>query len=328
MRLRTPRWCCAILATVALTSSARAADPPRVGVAWQQGDDACRARLLDELSANGFDVRDADEEEKSSLGRSGLSAHMVVRAHRIEVRVAKRKDGRFELREAVVDLGQNEEEAATASMRAVEFLRASLYEIGLAPPKPKPPVREATPVPKPPASEPQDHRQGTAIGLGAGFVHSIGGVGGNAVVTPALSFRLWKSGGLRMVATIPVSSAKVTGPEGDVAVKPTIFGISAYWVPLRTTWLSAYGEAGVGAAVVSTSAHAAAGYQANDETPATMLPFLGLGVSIGTGRVTGRLGAIGGTALTRQHVHFVGREVARWGAWVTGATATLEIVID
>jgi hypothetical protein len=324
-----------VVACALIASRASAGDPPRVGVASDSGDDAPRVRLVDELTAQGFDVRDSDKEDHGSVGRgSGLSAHLIVRARRIEVRVARRKGEQFELREAVIDLGPSEETAATATMRAVEFLRASLIEVGAAPPAAKPapePIASGTTPSlaertRTPAS--RERENGMSFGLGAGVLHSTGGMPSNAVFVPTIAFPVSQQTGLRLLVGIPVSSAGIAGPEGDASVRPTLFALSGTWTPVRSEWVSPYVEAGIAAAFVSIMAHPAPGYQARDETPVSAIPFLGAGLSILPGRVRVRLGAVTGPGLRREHVRFAERDVAHWGGWVSAGMATLEVVVD
>ena len=92
----------------AITLAAAAQGAPRVGIACERNDDAAKTRLVDELIALGYDVQDADAEEHEKVGRrSGLSAHFVIGVRRINVRVAQKEGDRYEVREAVIDLGHS-----------------------------------------------------------------------------------------------------------------------------------------------------------------------------------------------------------------------------
>jgi hypothetical protein len=320
----------ALFATV-LGGTAQGA--PRVGIACERPDDAARTRLVDELMALGYDVQDADAEEHERVGRrSGLSAHFVIGERRINVRVAQKDRDRFEVREAVIDLGRSRDDAATATTRAVEFLRASLIEVGATPPTPaRAPAQEGrsrSPAPTPvvPAGS-ADRGSGISLAMGGGLLHSTGGVGSNATFAPAIGFSLSPAVGLRILAAIPVSPAVLRAPEGEASVRPSIFALSAWWTPVRWQWLTPYAELAISAAFVSISARASEGYTARDETASSALPLVGAGAVFFPGRVRLRAGVIAGPALRREHVRFAGRDVGVWGEWVSGGLAALEVVL-
>ena len=91
-----------LAAILVLGSGSSWAQGPQVGVTADAQTDPARNRVIQELEAQGFDVREMERDEES---RAGLTARLIVRAHRIEVKVAVRRNGGTERREAVIQIG-------------------------------------------------------------------------------------------------------------------------------------------------------------------------------------------------------------------------------
>lgn len=214
-------------------------------------------------------------------------------------------------------------------MRAVEFLRASLIEVGAAPPAPKP---EPVTQPREPARAAQRSNGQSpstiSMGLGAGALQSGGGLGPNGMLAASIAWQSSATTGVRMQALLPFTSAVASGPEGDVSVRPTLIGLSLGWSPFKWKAAEAFVDAGLHAVFISLSAQASPGYVAQDKTRAMVTPLVGAGLLLFPGRLRLRLSGVTGAGLQREHVHFEGREVARWGEWLAGGFATLEVGID
>lgn len=328
-------WCWIVASSLVLsTVHSRANEPPRVGVSAPEPDNPSKARLMDELAAQGYEVKDvATEAIDFTLREDGFSATMVVLERRILVRVARRTGADFEHREAAIDIGQTDEERATAAMRAVEFLRASLISVGavmpsapISPPSVDPEVVAPPPPPAPPPTTPtygQEHA--VVFGLGGGMIHSTGGTDSNITFNSALGFGVGSAAGIRLSVAVPVTSATIEGPEGTASLKPTRFGLSGWWAPVRSKWAMPYLEGGMGLLFVSITARPVNGYQAADKTTISGLPYVGAGICLLPGRSQLRLGVTTGPGLNREHVRFAEREVAQWGTWVTEASAMVEV---
>jgi hypothetical protein len=308
---------------LALSSTGAAAQPPLVGVAAESPTDPARKRIIQELEAQGYEVRVVDPDERAS----GLSATLQVRGRAIEVRVTVRRDGALERREATIAV----DDPMTATTRAIEFLRASLVEIGVEPAVRESESKRARPpishdVPNPPA---QARMRELGLGVGAAAVHSPGGLAPLAMLVPSLSWRMRAPLRVRLQGMIPITSGQLSGSEGSVSIHPTFLGLSVGLLPLQSVWVEPYVEGGLNAVVFKMQATAADGYAsrsssrllANAAISAGVLLFPRARVSVA---VSGTLGA----GLQHEHVYFGDRRVAEWGTWYAGAGAAIEIGLD
>jgi hypothetical protein len=343
MIARTPPF--AVIAALALITTAAQSQPPRVAVTSETQHPA-RSRLVEELRAQGYDVQEEDRGEPAARAtrdvEAGLSARLVMRAHNIEIRVVDRRGQHYERREAVIETGATEDDQHTAAMRAVEFLRAALIEVGTSAPKPQDKPQAAlfpwetsgaqTPAPRPapaaPASPERPSGYGVLASIGGGPIHSTGGIGTTGVIGGAIDFRLGGASGLRVAAALPVASSSLSGPEGSVMIKTTAVILTTWWSPLQGRWVRPGLELGIAAVFLGIASKPAPGYWAEDSTASTAVPVVGGGLSFLPGRVRLRVGVLTGPALRRIHLQFAGRETGAWGGWVTVPSASIEVGID
>jgi hypothetical protein len=315
------------MAATALVSTGMAwAEGPQVGVAGDETTGPTRDRLIQELSAQGYDVKLAASEMDL---RASLSARLMVRERRIEVTVVSRRAAGFERREAIVSIASGED-VSTAITRAMEFLRASLIEVqAIAPAIPAPPTekKERTNWVRKPI-EPARPALSTALGLGAGALRSIGGLDPNGMIVPWIGWHSGERSLIRLQGMIPQTTSSRAGPEGQVSVRPGLVGLVVSWAPWNWTWLRPEFEAGLHVTVLSIGAQANEGYIGHDKTRLMLTPLIGAGIVAFPGRLQLRLTAVTGTAVPRERMTFGGREAARWGEWLAGAMATIEVKLD
>jgi hypothetical protein len=316
----------ALGAAAALLCSGTAAAQrlPSVGVASDTSSDAEKNRLIQQLQAQGYEVREVDRDDEP---RTGLSARFIVHAQKIVVSVALRRDGAAERREAVIQLGPHREESATATLRALEFLRASLIDVGAIPRAP--PGKHAEPAPvadRPPAREP---RASTVhLGGGVGLLHGSPRVAPNGTILPSVGWQPSASVRANLFGMIPFTSSVLSEPEGEIAMRPTLFGLSVGWLPLRSAWAQFGGQLSVATIFLSMSARPSTGGATENTTRVTAAPLAGLSFVLFPGRLRLRFEGNAGTALTREHIVFRDRQVASWGSTILGASAVLEVGID
>lgn len=316
------------MAALLLLAPAASAQPPVVAVAGDPPADAARARLIEELEAQGYEVVQADREE----ARVGLSARLIVGPRRIEVRVVNRRNGGVERREAVIQLGPNEDDTASAAIRAAEYLRASLIEVGAsAPSKPAPPAPGAdVPHPAPrPTPKPVDRPSSTVhAGLGPGVLYSIGGLAAVPSLEPSIRWRTASWGGVRLNVMVPLASSSVSRDAGSVAVKTTAFGLSIWGSPIRSKWVEPHLELGVHAFFLSMTSSPAAGYEGEDHSRVIGAALAGAGLALFPSRIRLRLAVSTGPTLEHEHVNILRQQAARWGEWLVSASAMVEAGLD
>jgi hypothetical protein len=337
------RVICAIAAAVAFVAwPAQAQTVAQVGVEGDSPDDPARARVVEELRSQGYDVHETDREprQQRDSNNRGLSARMIVQGRRIDVRVVVHRRGQYERREAVIELGQTDDEQTTAALRAAEFLRVSLLDLGAeAPARPAAPStavpnedKRKTPLPRPVQQHaPQTAAvRGSAMGLCAGGAlgYSTGGFGVQPWLAIGLALPVATSVRARVFGMIPVSAASTQAPEGEIRVSTTMIGPSLSWAALRGQYAELELEAGVAAVAASISAQANPGHWSEDATRYAALPLAGARVLVLPGRFRIGLGAFCGTLLPRQEVRVSGREVATWGAFVGAGSLQIEVALD
>jgi hypothetical protein len=314
-----------------LWSAISVAQQPEVGVS---GDDAAaqaRNRVIQELASHGYEVRELDRDEDS---RRGVSARLIVRERRIEVKVSKRNEGGFERREAVFQLGIREGDLSEGTLRAIEFLRASLLEVGSSPPPERkaasnmPAVTPAPHAPNPDQRARPSKPSAVQIGLGTGVVKSEGKLAPNAMFSASLGLRLLDATSLRLRLLVPLTSSRATEPEGDATIRPTMLGLGVAVQPFPWTAVRPFVEATMHVVVLSMEARAAEGYLAQSATRMLPMPMVGAGVVVLPGRVRLRVEGVLGAALQRERAYFNNREVLRWGDWVAGGLLSVDVGVD
>jgi hypothetical protein len=321
-------------------TSAWAQTVASVGVQGDAQDNPARAKVIEELRAQGYDVREIDPDGGLSSGGPPLSARLTVQGRRIDVRVVVRRKGQYERREAVIELGQTDDEQTTAALRAAEFLRVSLLDLGWAVPEhpstqPQPPLlpfedKKPEPAkPRPPAPAPPPERGlSLAASAGAAMGYSTGGFGTQPWVVLGLAFPVGKTLRARVSGMIPISHASEQAPAGVVRMRTTLVGPSVEWSFLRRQYAELQIEGGIHAVSVGISATANPGYASETSTKYAAMPYAGARVLALPGRFKIGLGGFVGTMWPREEVRAQSVEVATWGALVAGGVLLAEVGMD
>ncbi|MBI5531718.1 MAG: hypothetical protein HY898_03310 [Deltaproteobacteria bacterium] len=325
---------CVFVAASLAASNARAQMTAQVGVEGDASDNPARAKVVEELRSQGYDVREPGQVQED--GTRPLSARLIVQGRSIVVRVIVRRRGHYERREAEIELGQTEEEQTTAALRAAEFLRVSLLDLGAeAPARPEPPptVLPFEDKPKPMvrhAVHKDAPLRGPGIGMYAGGAlgYSTGGFSAQPWFTVGLSLPVATSVRARVFGMVPMAAASSQAPEGELRLSTTLVGPSVGWAALRGRYAELELEGGVAGVAVSISAQANPGHWSENSTRYAAMPLAGARVMVLPGRFRVGLGALCGTLLPREEVRAAGREVSTWGGFVGAASLQVEVALD
>jgi hypothetical protein len=312
-------------ATLALSTSSLAQEAsPLVVVVSNNPDAPFVRRLAAELSLFGYRVElivpsPSDTDLDALLQASGGAALIAVDqgSQTAEVVVGERA-GAGPARHDRERLDPRRRPDTNAAVLAERF-RARLTELGIAPGVTTPPLASPVYLPPPPRVESPrvaDHRIWVAGALGA----SSGGLG----ITPdaELELRVFPASWLSTSAFGRVSllPAKVTAPEGHTDVRLFAGGVLIDAYPIRTDWRL---RLGLGVMLVSAhmQGHADAPFQGGDDSVLVPAAIFEAGASFRVApRVAAELRGFVGACTPRVGVRFAGRDVARFGQPLVGAT--------
>jgi len=322
-----------------LAAHAQATEGPRIAVVHEaNGEDRVTGRLRAELGTLGLSVVDVSldpPEGATSLDDAArrvnafAAVHVVPAKGGVEVWVADRVTGKTLLRELVVAPGAALDDVV--ALQAVELLRASLEELGLA----KKPARDVkvTPVvarraPSPSPPERQAHH--LMLQVGPALAVSPGGVGPSGQALVGLRWRPASALGMDAWSLLPVVSGSTRRPEGTADVSPLFFGADvAAWLLAPDADFQLSGAGGIALVRLAIEGHAQPPLASRAETALAALPFARVAVERPIGdRLGVELDGFVGVTAQRAVLRFAGREVADWGRPLVIGTLCFDAAFD
>lgn len=328
MRLGSPRsrtrlWCSALALAFALAAAEALAAAPRIAVERSGLAEPVVARLHAELEALGFEVLDmpraAEADPPEALERAARNAGAVaaVRAAKggpdIEVWVINQTTGTASWqRVGPADLAATTQDA-TAALRTVELLRASLLEVRRrrrpahvprAPPEPRALPTSQTGAPRLPR---------VSVELGPAASISPGGLSPAPSLLVAARFMPAGFVGVGTFALVPLFAARLSGAEGSASLRPLLFG-GGLRLAGRFGVVMPSAELGIGGAWIHASGSPAPGYAARSVDHVVGAAYARAGLSVPlSARVAVRADLLAGAALPEVQLVIAGRQVASWG---------------